>query len=96
LACNNYDWNDDWVFYDGRFDLLNGDNEVFLRFVCETVHPVVWPGPTEAERICQLYNEYLKKDGFQVVEKTRISGKPVFVGRYVGINKSIIMRIVRS
>ena len=82
---NNYDWDEDWVFYDTRFNILNGDDEVFLRFLCETIHPVVRPDVTEAERLCQLYNQYLINDGFQIVEKTRMSGKPVFVGRYVGI-----------
>jgi hypothetical protein len=82
---NNFDWDDDWVFYDRRFNLLNGDDEVFLRFLCETIHPVVRPDVTEAERLCQFYNEFLKNDGFQIVEKTRLSGKPVFIGRHVGV-----------
>lgn len=82
---NNYDWDDDWVFYDSRFNLMNGDDEAFLAFLCETIHPVVRPDPSEAERICQLYNQYLRNDGFQIVEKTRLSGKPVFIGRYVGV-----------
>ena len=82
---NNHDWDDDWVFYDSRFNLMNGDDETFLSFLCETIHPVVRPDPAEAERICQLYNQYLKNDGFQIVEKTRLSGKPVFIGRYVGV-----------
>ena len=82
---NNFDWEDDWIFYDGRFGLMNGDDENFLAFLCETIHPVVRPDPAEAERICQLYNQYLRNDGFQIVEKTRLSGKPVFVGRHVGI-----------
>lgn len=30
---NNFDWDDDWVFYDDRFNLMNGDDEVFLRFL---------------------------------------------------------------
>ena len=82
---NNYDWDEDWIFCDDRFGLAHRDDEVFLRFLCETIHPVVRPDPTEAERLCQLYNQYLKNDGFQLVEKTRLSGKPVFVGRNVGI-----------
>lgn len=82
---NNFDWDEDWVFYDTRFNLLNGDDEVFLRFLCETIHPVVRPDVTEAERLCQLYNQYLKNDGFQLVEKARLSAKPIFVGRYVGV-----------
>lgn len=82
---NNFDWDDDWVFYDSRFSLMNGDDEVFLRFLCETLHPVVRSDVTESERLCQLYNQFLRNDGFQLVERTRLSGKPVYVGRYVGI-----------
>jgi hypothetical protein len=82
---NNNDWDDNWVFYDSRFGLINGDDDAFLAFLCETVHPVVRPDPSEAERICQLYNQYLRNDGFQIVEKSRMSGKPVFVGRFVGV-----------
>jgi len=81
---NNYDWEEDWVFHDKRFNLLEGDDEILLRFLCETIHPVVRPDVTESQRICQLYNNILKNDGFQLVEKTRLSGKPVYVGRYVG------------
>lgn len=82
---NNFDWDDDWVFYDSRFSLMNGDDEVFLRFLCETLHPVVRSDATESERLCQLYNEFLRNDGFQLIERTRLSGKAVYVGRYVGI-----------
>ena len=82
---NNYDWEANWVFYDPRFSLMNGDDDSFLAFLCETIHPIIRPDPAEAERICQLYNQYLRNDGFQIVEKTRLSGKPVFVGRYVGV-----------
>jgi len=82
---NNHDWDDDWIFYDARFSLLDGDDEIFLRFLCETIHPVVRPDVTESSRLCQLYNRYLCNDGFQLVEQTRLSNKPVFVGRNVGI-----------
>lgn len=82
---NPQDWDDDWVFYDHRFNLMNCDDEILLRFLCETIHPVVRPDVTEAERLCQWYNSFLKHDGFQLVERTRLSGKPVFVGRYVGV-----------
>ena len=82
---NNFDWDDDWVFYDKRFGLLTGDDEVFLRFLCETIHPVVRPDVTESERYSQMYNQILQNDGFKLVERTRLSGKPIYVGRYVGI-----------
>lgn len=82
---NPTDWNDDWVFYDRRFNLMNCDDELFLCFLCETIHPVVRPDITEAEILCHLYNTYLQNDGYQLVEKTRMSGKPIFTGRDVGV-----------
>ncbi|MDO8571900.1 MAG: abortive infection family protein [bacterium] len=82
---NPSDWEDDWVFYDQRFNLINCDDELFLRFLCETIHPVIRPDVTEAEKLCQLYNNFLKNDGFQIIEKTRLSGKPIYIGRYSGI-----------
>ena len=82
---NNFDWDDDWVFYDSRFNLLNGDDETLLRFLCETIHTVVRPDVTEAARLCQLYNQFLQNDGFQLMERTRLSGKPVYIGRFVGV-----------
>lgn len=82
---NNYDWEDHWVFYDSRFELMNGDDEVLLQFLAETVHPIVRPDVTESHRLIQPYNEYLRNDGFELVEKTRISGKPVYIGRNVGV-----------
>lgn len=81
---NNFDWNDTWVFHDSRFNLLNGDDEVLLRFLCETIHPVVRRDPAEVQKLRQLYDSYLGNDGFQLVERTRLSGKPVYVGRYIG------------
>lgn len=81
---NPYDWEDDWVFYDGRFNLLNCNDEIYLNFLCETIHPVVRSNAIEVEELLILYNSILKNDGFQLVEKTRLSGKPIFVGRYVG------------
>lgn len=93
---NNYDWESDWVFYDSRFDLQNGDDEIFLRFLCETIHPVVRPDVTEAERICQLYNQYLKNDGFQIVEKTRMSGKPIFSGKFIGVTSTPSLNAIKE
>uniref|UniRef100_UPI004055CA98 abortive infection family protein n=1 Tax=Candidatus Electronema sp. TaxID=2698783 RepID=UPI004055CA98 len=82
---NPTDWDDDWIFSDSRFNLMDCDDEMFLRFLCETIHPVVRPDVAEAEKLCQFYNSYLQHDGYQLVEKTRMSGKPVFTGRDVGI-----------
>lgn len=71
------DWEDDWVFRDSRFNLLNASDDQFLRFLCETVHPVV--RDTELARaLADAYNSELKADGWRLVETKHISGKPIF------------------
>lgn len=95
-TVNNDDWDKNWVFYDSRFNLMRGDDEIFLRFLCESIHPVVRPEVTECERLCQLYNSYLRNDGYQLIEKTRVSGKPIFAGRYVGVSASPGINAVRE
>ena len=77
----NYDWDDDWVFYDSRFELLSGPDEVFLRFLCEMVHPVVRPDEEEVAPLVTLFNDSLAADGWELVEQTRLSGKPIFAAR---------------
>ncbi|HTZ17503.1 MAG TPA: hypothetical protein VMB78_03605 [Dissulfurispiraceae bacterium] len=72
------DWNDDWLFTDRRFNLLNESDEIFLRFLCETIHPLVRPDTEEAFYLAEHYNLRLAVDGWRIVEVGRISGKPVF------------------
>ncbi len=93
---NNFDWDDDWVFDDGRLGLMTGDDETLLRFLCETIHPVVRPDVEEAEMLRQLYNQYLRNDGYQIVERARISGKPVYAGHYIGICETPGVSAVRE
>jgi hypothetical protein len=83
-TVNNDDWGMDWIFTDPRFNLMSGDDETLLRFLCESLHPVVRSDVADGNALCQMYNKFLKHDGFQISERTRISGKPVYAGRYVG------------
>ncbi|MFD2164508.1 abortive infection family protein [Paradesertivirga mongoliensis] len=78
---NPNDWDDNWIFTDARFKLLDCDDSVFLNFLCEMVHPLVRSDSSEVSKLVQLFNENLTEDNFEIVEKTRISGKPIFVGR---------------
>ncbi|MCG7926294.1 MAG: hypothetical protein JAY67_12195 [Candidatus Thiodiazotropha taylori] len=63
----NDDWEHLWVVKDSRFNLMRGDDGTFFRFLCESIHPVVRPEVTECERLCQLFNNSLRNDGFQIL-----------------------------
>ncbi|WP_316237004.1 hypothetical protein [Bradyrhizobium sp. SZCCHNR1015] len=80
-CVRNSDWESDWVFYDRRFKLMYGPDAEFLRFLCETVHPVVRPADDEVSTLVRVYNEALMPDGYQLVAGKTISGKPMFVAQ---------------
>jgi hypothetical protein len=74
---NNYDWAEDWVFYDRRFNLLHAPDQELLRFLCETIHPIVrTPQMGSAHEIADGYNEYLQRDSWELVEAGQVSGRP--------------------
>jgi hypothetical protein len=78
------DWEDDWIFHDSRFNLLRAPDHELLRFLCETVHPVVRPDDDEARSLVEQYNAELERDGWRLVESTQISGRPVFAPERLG------------
>jgi len=81
-TVNNDDWDRNWVFSDSRFDLMNND-EMFLKFLCESIHPAIRSDAAECRTICAMYNEYLKNDNVQLWEEKYISGKPIFGIKYI-------------
>jgi len=77
----NNDWDDDWIYSDSRFNILRGNEDVFLRFLCEMVHPVVRTDAVEVSKLVRLFNDHLVADGWEIVEKTKISERSVFAAR---------------
>lgn len=86
---NNYDLPDDWVFSDPRFDLLHCDDNVFLKFLTETIHPNVRSDASEAANLCDEYNSHLKIDGFMLIEVKRLAGRPVYAWEQIS-NKTCL------
>ncbi|MEX2029359.1 MAG: hypothetical protein WD906_00080 [Anaerolineales bacterium] len=79
-----HDWEDDWVFTDSRFALLWTSDSDFLRFLCETLHPIVRPNPDESRALAAEYNKHLLGDGWELYEAAELSGRPVFGARKLG------------
>jgi len=80
----NFDWDEDWVFYDSRFNLLWAPDDEFLRFLCETIHPVVRTDPESARTLAAAFNAELQADGWSLVEAKEISGRPIFAPQKAG------------
>ena len=89
---NSNDWPDDWIFTDSRFDLQNCDDSIFLNFLCEMIHPIVRRDFIEVNRLLQIFNENLREDNFEIVEKSKISGKSIFGGRQYIVGKETIQK----
>ncbi|HAC63971.1 MAG TPA: hypothetical protein DCF68_10640 [Cyanothece sp. UBA12306] len=81
------DWDDDWIFYDERFGFQDGDEGLLLRFLCETIHPIVRPNPDQARYLLQQYNLLLAPDGYEIFEQSQISGRPIFSYRTITATK---------
>ena len=80
---NNDDWEDDWIINDPRFNLFDGSAEAFLRFLCETVHPVVRPQREEAIKLVEHFNDQLHGAGWELYQEQQIVGRPRFSYRLI-------------
>jgi len=78
---NNDDWDDDWIFGDTRFNLIECSDEIFLQFLSEMVNPVVRPDRDEALRMVSHFNDQLREAGWNLVEEEMIAGRPRFVAK---------------
>lgn len=81
----NYDWDDWWFVDDIRLELFSSD-EIYLKFLCEMLHPVVRSDKEEVDYLLEIFNRYLKEDGIELVSERTISGKPVFKAVEIGKN----------
>jgi hypothetical protein len=80
---NNDDWDEDWVFDDKRFDLIDGPADRFLAFLAEMVHPVVRPDRNQALEMVRAFNDQLRPEGWILVEVEKIAGRPRFVAQAI-------------
>ncbi len=74
----NDDWPENWVYIDKRFNLLEGPDENFLRFVEMLVDPVVRPDKAAAAALAQGLSQELRRDGWTLLEIDTLSGDRKF------------------
>ncbi len=79
----NDDWPDEWVFTDSRFNLLHTQDQLFLDFLCLTLHPTVRDNLDQITTLLEIYNNNLSKYGVGITVGEYIAGKPIFVVREV-------------
>ena len=85
---NNSDWEPDWIFTDSRFNLMHGDDDAYLRFLTETLHPAVRPINDDTSKLLEIYNKHLQADGYQLYPSGNISGRPIYAWAKDGITDS--------
>ncbi len=77
-TINNNDYEDDWVFEDERFQLLDGDDEVLLKFLCASFHPAVRVENGYWKEFLDAVNGLLRNDGYELYPESKISGRDVY------------------
>lgn len=81
-TVNNNDWDQAYLLYD-YLGLRHCPDELFLKFVETTVHPLVDGSEGIAERVQEL-NGFLRSDGFRLVSTSELSGRPFYKAKHVG------------
>lgn len=77
-TVNNDDYEEGWVFEDDRFELLNGEDDVFLKFLCAVFHPAVRVENGYWKEFLDAVNDLLRNDGYELYPERKISGRDVY------------------
>lgn len=77
-VVNNNDYEDGWLLEDERFGLLDGEDEVFLQFLCSVFHPAVRVESGLWGRFLNEINGYLRNNGYELYPESKISEHNVY------------------
>jgi hypothetical protein len=88
---NNWDWDDDWVYADERFDLLGCDDETFARFCTNMLHPAVRSNADESREVAATLNDSLADDGWELVPGRKIGGMPTYRAQRRGAREPAVV-----
>jgi hypothetical protein len=77
-TVNNDDYPYCWVFEDERFQLKNGNDEIYLRFICEIFHPAVRFEKGYWKDFFTEINKLLQHDGYELYPAEKIPNRDVY------------------
>lgn len=80
-TINNDDYEYCWSFSDDRFNFNNGEDEVYLNFLCEIFHPEVRDENEDWRDFLSKVNLLLRNDGYELFSNEKISGREKFIWR---------------
>lgn len=89
-TVNNDDYPFCWVFEDERFELKNGNDEIYLKFICEIFHPVVRDETGYWKEFLTEVNKMLQNDGYELYPAEKISNRDVYGWRIFQPEENII------
>lgn len=77
-TVNNDDYPYCWVFEDERFDLQSGNDETYLKFLCEVFHPAVKVDKGYWKEYLTEINKLLHNDGYVIYPAEKVSNRDVY------------------
>lgn len=81
-TVNNDDYPYCWVFMDDRFQLKNGTDEIYLKFICEIFHPTVRFEKGYWKEFLTEVNRFLQFDGYEIYPAEKNLTVMSIVGEY--------------
>lgn len=87
-TVNNDDYEFCWFFEDERFGLLNGSDDIILKFLCEVFHPESRLQGGCWKEYLEVINSYIKIDGYELYESDKISNRSVYSWRSISLVES--------
>ena len=76
VTSDDYEYG--WVFEDDRFQLLKGEDEMLLKFLCSVFHPEVRAENEYWKEFLDEVNGLLRNDGYELYSESQISGRDVY------------------
>ncbi|SKC47068.1 Abortive infection C-terminus [Ohtaekwangia koreensis] len=77
----NADWPNDWIYTDPRINLLYCGDELYLKFLSLTINPAIRTNSGDVAKLLEIYNRHLHQHGYEIIQTSEISGRPIFTGR---------------